>query len=132
MKTLSDWAVEILSTAAPDRKVSETAAAAAAWRCGELELGRAQPPERPARPDKPELMAPRDMPRRSTGPKGRIALVHALAHIELTAIDLAWDIIARFGADLPRAFTDDWVGVAIEEAEHHDFLARRLQELGSY
>ena len=129
-KTLCDWAVEILSTADPALKVSETAGAAAAWRRGEMELGRAQPPDRPARPDKPELLAPRDMPRRSTGPKGRIALVHALAHIELAAIDLAWDIIARFPS-LPRAFYDDWVGVALEEAEHHDALARRLTELGA-
>ncbi len=131
MKTLSAWAVEILSTAAPHLKVSETFAAVAAWRRGELDVGQATPPDRPARPDKPELLAPRDMPRRSTGPKGRIALVHALAHIELAAIDLAWDIIARFPG-LPRAFYDDWVGVAFEEAEHHDALARRLTELGSF
>lgn len=71
------------------------------------------------------------MPKRSTGPKGRVALVHALAHIELNAVDLAWDIIARFAStDLPRAFFDDWVNVAQEEAEHYRELARRLTELG--
>jgi uncharacterized ferritin-like protein (DUF455 family) len=124
-------AVEILSTADPDTKVAKTATAVAAWRTSSLAVGDTRPPERPARPAKPELLAPREMPRRSTGPKGLIALVHALAHIELNAVDLAWDIIARFASDdLPRGFYDDWVAVAQEEAEHYDALAKRLQRLG--
>ncbi|MSO73260.1 MAG: ferritin-like domain-containing protein [Rhodospirillaceae bacterium] len=126
-ETLSGRAVEVLATAEPDAKVAMTAAAASAWRRGDLVLGHALPPNRPARPARPVLLEPRAMPRRSTGPKGRIALIHALAHIELNAIDLAWDIIARFAtADLPRAFCDDWVGVAAEEAEHYALLAARL------
>ena len=70
--------------------------------------------------------------RRNIGaPAGRIALLHALAHIELNAIDLAWDIIARFsGENLPREFFDDWVGVAAEEAEHFALLDARLRALG--
>jgi uncharacterized ferritin-like protein (DUF455 family) len=70
--------------------------------------------------------------RRNFGsPAGRLALLHALAHIELNAIDLAWDIVARFaGGDLPREFFDDWVGVAAEEAEHFALLAARLEALG--
>jgi uncharacterized ferritin-like protein (DUF455 family) len=60
---------------------------------------------------------------------GRIALLHALAHIELNAIDLGWDIVARFPG-LPRAFYDDWIGVAAEEAEHFALLATRLAALG--
>jgi uncharacterized ferritin-like protein (DUF455 family) len=76
-------------------------------------------------------MPPKDMPRRR-GAAGRLALLHALAHIELNAVDLAWDIIARFAADeLPRAFYDDWVDVAAEEATHHALLAARLAELGA-
>jgi uncharacterized ferritin-like protein (DUF455 family) len=74
------------------------------------------------------------MPRRKLGkdPAGRIALLHALAHIELNAIDLAWDIIARFPAEaMPRAFFDDWVSVADEEAKHFALLAARLAELGA-
>lgn len=63
---------------------------------------------------------------------GRIALLHALAHIELNAIDLAWDLVARFSeAGLPRAFFDDWVAVAAEEAEHFAMLSARLATLGS-
>jgi len=74
------------------------------------------------------------VPRRtiSAGPKGRIALLHALAHIELNAIDLAWDIVARFaGAGLPDVFCDDWVGVAGDEARHFLLLAGRLADLGA-
>jgi uncharacterized ferritin-like protein (DUF455 family) len=69
--------------------------------------------------------------------RGRIALLHALAHIELNAVDLAWDFVARFAnarlADgaLPHALFDDWVGVAAEEAEHFALLAQRLGELGA-
>jgi uncharacterized ferritin-like protein (DUF455 family) len=62
---------------------------------------------------------------------GRTALLHALAHIELNAVDLAWDIIARFsGESLPHEFFDDWVGVAAEEAEHFALLDARLRALG--
>ena len=62
----------------------------------------------------------------------RVALLHALAHIELNAIDLAWDMIARFGSnDLPRDFLDDWVKVGDEEALHFELLAARLKDLGA-
>ena len=62
---------------------------------------------------------------------GRIALVHALAHIELNAIDLAWDLVVRYSTeDLPREFFDDWVGVAAEEAHHFELLAGRLADFG--
>lgn len=88
-------------------------------------------PDRPARPDHPKLLPPRDMPKRSTGAKGRIALIHALAHIELNAIDLAWDMVLRFGSDIAsHKFLSDWIGVAIEEAEHFQLLLVRLKELG--
>ena len=89
------------------------------------------PPDRPARPEKPNIHPPRNMPRRSTGRKGRIAFVHALAHIELNAIDLAWDIIIRFGPNVkePDFFTD-WLQIAKEEAEHFKMLSDRLNELG--
>ncbi len=130
--SLCDWAVEILSTAAPSDKVAKTGIAAAAWRAGALPVGSAVPPQQPARPAKPELCDPRNMPKRSAGPKGRVALVHAIAHIELSAIDLAWDIIARFtAADLPRGYYDDWVDVAVEESQHYAALAARLTELGA-
>lgn len=132
---LAAAAVSVLSTADARAKAALSRRLAAAWRGGALAIGgTARPPARPARPAKPELRQPRDMPRRrlGKGPNGRIALLHALAHIELNAIDLAWDILARFPEEkLPRAFTDDWVKVADEEAKHFDLLAVRLAELGA-
>jgi uncharacterized ferritin-like protein (DUF455 family) len=98
-----------------------------------MAVGREAPPARPARLQRPVLRPPREMPkRRAFGSQaGRIALLHALAHIELNAIDLGWDIVARFsGEDLPRAFFDDWVSVAAEEAAHFALLTNRLGELG--
>jgi uncharacterized ferritin-like protein (DUF455 family) len=74
------------------------------------------------------------MPKRRAGGEraSRVALLHAIAHIELNAIDLAWDMIARFAdAELPCAFYDDWVAVADEEATHHALLSARLAELGA-
>jgi len=109
-------------------------ALATAWAEGKMTIGDAAPALRPARPDRPELRPPRDMPkRRNFGSQaGRTALLHALAHIELNAIDLAWDIIARFaGLRLPREFFDDWVGVAAEEAAHFVLLSVRLGDFNA-
>ena len=70
--------------------------------------------------------------RKAKGTKGRFALMHAIAHIELNAIDLAWDIIARFTEhDLPRDFYDDWIGVAVDEARHFGLLENYLNDHGA-
>jgi len=125
-------AVAVLKAAEPAAKVALTRAAVARWRGGDREIGKMAPPSQPGRPARPELRRPGDMAKRSSGPKGRIALVHALTHIEFNAIDLAWDIIARFDDEnLPEAFFDDWVGVAGEEAEHFELLRLRLEGLGA-
>jgi uncharacterized ferritin-like protein (DUF455 family) len=132
--TLLASAVEVLATADPSAKAAVSHRAAAVWRAGALPLGTASPPDRPSRPDRPLLVAPKELPKRKAGGNAvkRIALLHALAHIELNAIDLAWDLIARFGtAEMPRAFFDDWVTVADEEALHFELLSARLQELGA-
>lgn len=132
--TLAEGAVAVLATAAPDRKVALSRTLAAAWSEGGMAVGRAVPPARPARPPRPLLRPPRDMKRRRNfgTEAGRMALLHALAHIELNAVDLAWDIIARFsGEDLPRRFFDDWQYVAAEEATHFALLADRLAALGA-
>ena len=132
---LGEAATAVLSTAAPLEKVRLTRLHAAAWRDGLLSPDvPAAPPDRPARPDRPELKLPRDMPKRGRGgsAQNRIALLHALAHIELNAIDLAWDIVARFAPlGLPKGFTDDWVQVADDEARHFQMLETRLNALGS-
>jgi len=135
METLKQAAIDLLLTAEPAEKVRLSARLATAWLAGTLPLGLpATAPDRPGRPARPVLMRPGDMPRRKVGgsQEKRIALLHALAHIELNAIDLAWDIVARFaGPELPRAFFDDWVKVAAEEALHFDLISRRLTALGA-
>ena len=132
--TLSAAACRVLNTPEPDDKVRLTYEYAHLWRTNEIhEIGTTQPPDRPARPAQPKLCSPGDMPKRSTGGgKRRINLVHAIAHIELNAIDLAWDAVARFtDQNLPKAYFDDWVEVAEDEARHFVMLEKRLHELGS-
>ena len=133
--TLAQAAVAVLETPGPVDKARLSRAFAADWAAGRIaDVGSARPPPRPARPKRPELKPPREMPRRkiNQAPAGRIALYHALAHIELNAVDLAWDIIARFTAEgLPRPFYDDWVVVAGEEARHYGLLSQRLMALGA-
>ncbi len=99
-----------------------------------LEFGEQRPPDFPARPAEPALLDPRDMPRRRRGGQnGRIALLHAIAHIELNAIDLHWDVAVRFAdVDLPMGFWDDWISAADDEAKHFGLLADRLEALGSH
>jgi len=130
--TLAARADAILRTAAPAEKVRLSAALAADWRAGRIaEIGRADPPPRPARPDRPELLSFKSVPRRGQSAAGRIALMHAIAHIELNAIDLAWDLVARF-PDQPRALYDDFVGVAADEARHFAMLEAWLTARGSH
>ena len=125
---LSAAACAVLRAADPAAKVALSAAVARDWRSGAIAgIGHAAPPDRTARPDRPELRRPGDMARRSRGRHGRVALLHALAHIELNAIDLAWDMIARFAGEVADpAFADDWVTVAAEEARHFELLCQRL------
>ncbi len=134
--SLAEAAVVVLRTADPGAKVRLSRRIAAAWSAGEIaEVGVAEPPARPARPAAPELRPPREMPRRRSGRSepGRRALYHALAHIELNAIDLAWDIIARFTDEAcPRGFYDDWVKVADDEARHFALIEQRLAALDTH
>ncbi|NQV54758.1 MAG: ferritin-like domain-containing protein [Rhodospirillales bacterium] len=128
-KSLAEAACEVLNTAAAGEKAALTPMIAAAWKNGQIKnIGTARPPARPNRSAHPELRPPRDMPRRGfNSDRGRISFIHAIAHIELNAIDLAWDIIARFSDPaLPKAFYDDWVGVAEDEARHFSMLANCL------
>ena len=84
----------------------------------------------PGRPLRPELVPPAKVPRRAMSTvEGRAALLHALAHIEFNAINLALDIMWRF-PDMPEAFYRDWRKVAVEEAAHFGMLADRLEALG--
>jgi uncharacterized ferritin-like protein (DUF455 family) len=137
--TLTQMATEVLTTADGREKTALSRKHAAAWfaarEAGQpLPVGTANPPLRPARPEKPELLSPRDVPRRRPGtPEGRIALLHAVAHIELNAVDLHWDIIARFGhVPMPIGFYDDWVKAADEESKHFNLICDCLERMGSH
>ncbi|MBO9714306.1 ferritin-like domain-containing protein [Sphingomonas sp.] len=134
MRSVAEAARAVLAAADPRDKVMAARAAARGWRMGRLahDFDVAMP-DRPARPAEPELLPPNRMPKRGKAgsERSRIALIHALAHIEFVAIDLAFDMAGRFGAHFPRAFVDDWFGVGADEAMHFALLDRRLKQLGS-
>lgn len=119
-----------------DRKVELTNAAHAAWTAGRLPLEDQRELDGgddlvPGLPGTLRLTSPARVKRRGVGTTaGLAAFVHAIAHIEWNAINLAWDAVWRFGA-MPRAFHDDWARVAREEASHFAMLRARLRELGS-
>ena len=136
---LAEMAAEVLNTADGREKTALSRRHAAAWFAARaagtpIPVGTASPPDRPARPVRPELLAPKDVPRRRPGtPAGRIALLHAVAHIELNAVDLHWDIVARFGdIPMPIGFHDDWVKAADEESKHFNLVCDCLERLGSH
>lgn len=85
----------------------------------------------PGRPPRPQLVEASRVPRRRLGSEaGRAALVHAIAHIEFNAINLALDAAYRF-RDMPPQYYADWISVAVDEARHFQLLEKRLAELGS-
>ncbi|MCB9947305.1 MAG: ferritin-like domain-containing protein [Rhodospirillaceae bacterium] len=137
LASIAEGADAVLRTADPAAKATMARGIAAAWAGGHIRrIGRTDPPDRPARPPRPVLRPPREMPKRRPTAAGRAALLHAVAHIELNAIDLAADIIARFsdpdraGVDLPAAFFADWLQVADDEARHFEMVSARLKDYG--
>lgn len=136
--SLAEAARSVLDCRDADEKARRAHEVADLWRTGQLDLRPGEMPPRPQRPERPQLLAPNRMPRRTfKGPRGRFALLHSLAHIELNAIDLAFDIAGRFigrnvcgGTSLPRAFFDDWIKVGDEEARHFAALQARLVAMG--
>ena len=136
---LAQMAVRVLQCAGGRAKSALSRQFAGQWFAarsdGRLpDIGTAAPPDFPARPERPELLSPRQVPRRRTGTlTGRIALLHAVAHIELNAVDLHWDLIARFtGHAMPPGFYDDWVKAADEESKHFNLICDCLEALGSH
>ena len=115
-------------------KPAAARALATAFRDGELAADAASPPPAaiamPGRPPTPKLVHPRDLPRRGFGStEGRAAFIHAVAHIEFNAIDLACDAIHRFRG-MPAEYYADWVQVADDEARHFILLRTRLRDFG--
>eukprot|EP00730_Choanoeca_flexa_P002906 TRINITY_DN11224_c0_g1_i10.p1 TRINITY_DN11224_c0_g1~~TRINITY_DN11224_c0_g1_i10.p1 ORF type:complete len:311 (+),score=38.63 TRINITY_DN11224_c0_g1_i10:1844-2776(+) len=136
------YAIKILNTAHPTQKVELTNRAVALWYAKKLShsaLTGAEIPDAPAQSEELEVIAPHKMKLGKGGSlQSRIAILHSLASIELHAINLAWDIIARFGhvtvgkeEPLPRDFFTDFVKVAEDECRHFSMLRNRLEELGS-
>ena len=133
MTELFESTARCLRETRPEEKCDCTLQLFGQWRAGEVGFE----PERaaisidePGRPERPELVHPRDLPRRSLGSdEGRAALIHAIAHIEFNAINLALDAVARFRG-MPRDYYSDWLRVAAEEARHFRMLSRRLATIG--
>jgi len=122
-----------LDAASPDAKVAATEDAVARFARGGLHVDDDAPPApiaMPGRPSRPCLVPPRELPRRGFGTtEGRAAFIHAVAHIEFNAIDLAWDAVYRFRG-MPDDYYADWIGVASDEARHFVMLRARLQDFG--
>lgn len=138
LNCVAKWAEDVLRTQDPLEKTRKSRAYAAQWfeardRGETVPLGTATPPLHPARPAKPELLDPRDVPKRKPGSeKGRIALLHAIAHIELNAVDLHWDIVARFThIPFPIGFYDDWIKSADEESKHFNLICEAMAAYGA-
>jgi uncharacterized ferritin-like protein (DUF455 family) len=114
-----------------EHKLSLTRRLAADWQSGQFDWRDTTPLELSCgRPPRPELVPPLRVPQRNPkSPEGRARLLHAIVHIEFTAINLALDHAARFRG-LPQQYYADWIGVAGEEADHFELLRQRLVELG--
>jgi uncharacterized ferritin-like protein (DUF455 family) len=129
LPSLREVALALLRESEPRRKL-------AGLRAVDVGLARLEPAallpavESPGRPPRPTLVHPARVPRRSAAsPAGRAALLHAIAHIEFNAINLALDAVARF-ADMPADYYRDWWRVAGEEALHFELLTDHLATLG--
>ncbi|KAJ7187023.1 hypothetical protein C8R46DRAFT_283027 [Mycena filopes] len=132
-KTLMHWAVLILNTASPTLKVLRTRHAVQLFRTGKLEsighrsAGAPRPPDVPPREE--SFLRNTVNPGKVKGRKSLAVMLHALANVEQWAIDLAWDIMARFGPshpDLPPAFFSDFTKMALDESKHFSLLTSRL------
>lgn len=126
---------EALCCRDPDAKCSQVAALQAmagppdfvAW----AQAARAELAGLPGRPERPLLVSPRAVPSRGLGSQaGRAAMLHAVAHIEFNAINLALDAIWRFSG-MPAEYYADWLGVAADEARHFLMVRARMRELGA-
>ena len=129
-QTTLNW----LTTSDPARKAAGVMGLYKTWQQGQVSINATQkivePNDIPGRPTKPELVSPKEVKKRSMQTlEGRAALIHALAHIELNAINLALDAVWRFES-LPSHYYSDWLKVAAEEAYHFTLLNNHLATIG--
>lgn len=133
--SLAEGAVKVLETADPFEKA---AVAHEVWSAQPKSIGLGSPPQRPARPARPLLVSPKQIPQpKQSGLPLNVYMLHNLAHIELNAIDLAFDTVARFShlgpsgeGILPKAFFEDFARVGDDESRHLSWCLQRLGELG--
>ena len=133
MKTLFEEAKRCFLLADPDEKLDASQQVVALWEAGHLTLDAEDEPiafAKPGRLDRPLLVPPQQVSKRGFGSvTKRASLIHSLAHIELTAVNLAWDTIYRFRG-LPRDYYADWVKCAGEESRHFIALREQLRMMG--
>jgi len=134
MNEMRHMARDCLIVSDPDEKLHLVRALMQAHRLGNVILDSdAMMPDlcQPGRPDKPALVRGSKTPRRGFGTlEGRAIMMHAIAHIEFNAINLALDAVQRF-ANMPDAYYTDWLQVAFEEAYHFELVRAHLRHLGS-
>lgn len=133
MKNLYEEARRCLLISDPDEKAECSREIVSAWKAGELDWSEGEAPQRldtPGRPEKPPLVHPNKVPKRGfRSETQRAALIHALTHIELTAVNLAWDSIYRYRG-MPKEYYLDWIRTGGEEARHFVGLRSRLRAMG--
>jgi uncharacterized ferritin-like protein (DUF455 family) len=133
MKNIFSVAASCLHDADIDVKLTLTHEAWRLYQAGKLDFASLEAPQQISAavfPERPELLDPRHMPRRKlTTPDGLKAFFHSIAHIEFTAIYLAWDILYRFRG-MPCQFYIDWLQVAAEEALHFTMIRDHMRQMG--
>ncbi|WP_438971174.1 ferritin-like domain-containing protein [Methylophaga sp.] len=130
--SIREEALACLLIADPWQKAQATQALHNAAKTQGISLSRQQldVPDVPGRPERPQLVSPRDLPRRRNNQQtGHATLIHAICHIEFNAINLGLDALARF-ADMPEAYYHDWLQVAYEESTHFEMLDTHLKTMG--
>ena len=134
MNELRDGARRCLLIADVDEKLARVRDLSCSWQTGALKLDRESDPEpvdQPGRPEHPELIKASRVKRRGFGTiEGRAIMMHAIAHIEFNAINLALDAVQRFSG-MPDNYYTDWLRVAAEEAYHFDLIRAHLRHLGA-
>ncbi|KAK8686046.1 hypothetical protein V6N13_125074 [Hibiscus sabdariffa] len=132
--SLAEFGSLVLSTSCPLTKSKLSHLAFSRWRNENLPIGRCHPPPRPARPPNPQLVSPKEIPDpKNSGLPLNAYLLHNLAHVELNAIDLAWDTVVRFSPFydvLGEGFFADFAHVADDESRHFAWCSQRLAEIG--
>ncbi len=141
MQSVHQLACQVLNASCPTDKINAAHTLSKRWHDGVLEIDTKPnhfPPEHPGKPRLPKLVSPQQLKRRRLGSlHGRTSLLHAIAHIEFNAVNLAADMVARFVCDPRIASTDkqtfasDWIDVCDDEARHFTLVQNRLHDMDS-